>query len=447
LESERANKALDRWFGRSDLVLSAPFDSNSFLRSFMPATGGHHPARLLGFGSQMSCLAAVAKRAGRTVYLCGAPEIFSSDSARGELDRLSLPDASDHSFVHIRLGPARYARILRGIENVFFAAEEVESRSTSGGLNPYAANDQLPPAFDRILAGSGVYALPKRLSGSELPIERCDPGLPAADITRSQNGRPLHPIATYSNPALTNFADQRLSQMTPGSAARERWCSHPEPWSVMTPRALLLPWNLSNPVAVAPLLVRLIARHRMQAVEKLAIVLCPFNITWRRGQDIVDLVLEVKKALGDSPLLQNLWLAALEPHHVQIMSRYVHFTAWLDGQDSEVQWTCRRFRALDIESALVGSSDWLLLDALPALAGIYSPVLRSSIDVRDEFGRRSYVVSTPSPAQLSGWLDQEIGRAPRENVEDKPTGRPEGVRLSTVSMFLGSQNASTRPGS
>jgi hypothetical protein len=413
----------------------------------MPATGGHHPARLLGFGSQMSCLAAVAKRADRTVYLCGAPEIFTSNSARCELDRLALPDTSDRSFIHIRLGSARYARILRGIENVFFAAEEVVLRSTSGGLNPYATNDRLPPAFDTILAGVGVYALPKRLSGTELPVERCDPELPAADIARSQNDWPLHPIETSSNPALTNFADQGLSKMTPVSAACERWCSHPEPWSVMTPRALLLPWNLSNPAAVAPLLVRLIARHRMQAVEKLAIVLCPFNITWRRGQDIVDLVLEVKKAFGDSPLLQNLWLAALEPHHIQIMSRYVHFTAWLDGQDPEIQWTCRRFRALDIESALFGSPDGLLLDALPAMAGTYSPVLRSSIDVRDEFGRRSYVVSTPSPAQLSTWLDQEICRAPRENVVDKPTRRREEERLSNVSKFLGNSNASTRPGS
>jgi hypothetical protein len=399
------------------IVVSAPVDTRDFQRGFIGLQAWPRATALIGFGSHVSCLAAAAKAAGAACYFCGAPEIYSASLAERQFERAGDGGAR---FVHMRVGPARYARVLRGAENVFFATEDAAMMPSISSLNPYASNRVLPPAFERIAAVDGLKVLPDRLVGQPLPVDRCAVDLARADIDGA--GSPSSGGGTEQPRPFASFAGDELANISAETAAREAWTGRPDSFEGLGPRALMLPWNLCNPVAIAPVLVRMMARHQMAALEKMPVVLCPYNTTWRRGQDIVEFVAEIRTRLWQSPLLGQFWLASLGTSDMRALSRKIALSAWLDVDDPELLWTSRRVRAVGIDIAVVGGNA-PLSDAAFAGARRYTSVMRSTVDIRDEFGRRSYVVTVPSPVELSNWLDQEVAGPARARVAETVPNR------------------------
>jgi hypothetical protein len=404
---------------RPSILLSAPADSEGCDGALFPAEDYQGFQALFGFDGQLRCFASALQQCGVRALVTPAPELFFTEQSLRWLDTQvgcgSGTGAASRRLLHVRFGPLRLARVVRGLSNIQAVAEAGAGRAIPLGRHPYAAGNRVLPSMRAALL-YGEHPVPARkLNDGKLDVFRLPEAFLAADLTTApdvvgKSGRSLAELRSVPGLQMQSFAEFDPHYWTTGSSAQSPRPSADFRRSLieqansagmqqeMRP-LILLPWNLAHPGSIVPDLVMKFARFAPAAPVQLAVF--PYNATHGADGALAQLVDRVRHGQGlnhrgtaeETALLrarlQRLFLCRLTNLvGLEALPRLCAM-AWVDGGDPEAAWTLQRLNWCGIPSALIEQEDAQLAASVASLAEIRRTALEPlAQEVRDAFGRR-----------------------------------------------------------
>ncbi len=415
--------------GQAPIIASAPLSIEAYGASILPAAQYRLDQRLLGFEAQLNAFSHILDRDGQTLNLAPLPEMLppgappvgtharsdwsSNQSTAGQ----RAGDAPRLAPIHLRFGPVRYARVIKGARNVAILADDPVTPSTEDTADLPGSDICLPATFSAVFAydtrragpiEAGFGADRHKLTAQPLPPECHHADLDA----EAQAGRPAPlPVrpTPYVFPGLTVCSLAEYRRVTWEQAGGLADPSHAYDWRralATHPPApnhpagfILLPWNLANPASIVPDLVKKLLVWEAGAAPLCRIVLYPFNTTPLGRHTIETLVTDLQARDDIRPGLSNLFVAKLHALRHAFDLPKICPLAWIEAQDPESAWTARRLAYLGLQSIL-------LRDQAPSAGAAIACDQRLAIHRSDCFGPRTYEVRTLSPRRLSQLLAQ-----------------------------------------
>jgi hypothetical protein len=330
---------LRAWEDAPAFVLSCPGPLRRHTACFTPVSQLVLPQCLLGYEAQLSAFAAAAPELADRLVFSPLPEIFSSPESLAPLAALlGLGALPARKPVHMRFGSTRTARVMKPARNGAVLAEDHRLAPLTKSLHPFASGMVLPAGMRRVFTYAPDMAPVRSASGADIPALCLPPACIGADLTT---------VAGAPDPAgleVVSFAEFRSAAWAAGPvrarspdlrAAQRAAAADGAPF-------VLLPWNLDHPGSVVPdFIIRL---SKLQNREKPAVrlLLLPFNYPGQLGL-IRRMIARVRNAL-DAPetALSGMFLGRLCHLSALPLLRRIAGVAWVDGNDPEHAWTCRR---------------------------------------------------------------------------------------------------------
>jgi len=357
---------------------------------------------LFGWDAQIKSLGAYLGSLGVTRFVTAAPELFFTPTSRQIVGREIGLSAEDIArAVHIRVGSARYTRILRTIPNLLATVDAAWPEILAPGRHPLRAHNVAPHAISEVLDLGGAAAPLFRLDGSEIPRRPVPSGALRADlppaVARSQ--APLEPgdfrgLEIYS---LGEFSSESWTGDNPRPSLAPRrlalaYNQRPEPACPL----ILLPWNLANPVHAAPDLAVKYLRAAGGRDEAGYVVLLPFNATAALRDQLGPLVEELRRQLSAmAPRAEELavadhaelsvFVARVSDLSVVALLRRLGAVTWIDGEDPEAAFTAARLRACGMHGLVLRGAK---REPAPGELPVFDEA--ATIEMRGEFGRLFY---------------------------------------------------------
>jgi len=387
-------------------VLSAPAPDQRWEGALAPSSAYAGLQSLLGWDAQLKSFATALQQAGARCYATPAPELFFTRTALEVLaPRIGVTADQLSRAVHIRFGPARFGRVLRGMPNLLANAEASGREILATGNHPFRGHNVAPHAIAEILDLSDRTKPLFRPNGSAIPRHAAPLSLIGADL-------PASPPPTQSPIGIADFAGLEITTLAEFNA--DDWSDgKPAGPSTQLRRmilefnaaaenrarpVILLPWNLANAATCVPDLVMKFTTMVHPRERAPYLVLLPFNATRPAATilwPLIDLMRHqidsaARKAedRGDS--------AQSGPSIARVSSltaiaglRRMAAVAWIDGDDPEAEWTRVRFAACAIPALTLSSGQ----DRLEQ--GHFAVMTKSAmVEVRDELGQRFCGAST-----------------------------------------------------
>ncbi len=342
---------LRAWEDAPAFVLSCPGPLRRHTACFTPISQLVLPQCLLGYEAQLSAFAAAAPELAPRMVFSPLPEIFSTVESLAPL--APLLGAAAHAGrkpVHLRFGSTRTARVMKPARNGAVVAEDHRVAPQTKSPHPFASGMALPAGMRRVFSYAPDLAGLKGVGGADIPAT-C---LPAACITADL------PLLDESAPdpaglEVISFAEFRSTAWAAGPvrarspdlrAAQRAAAADGAP-------TVLVPWNLDHPGSVVPdLLIRLTKlqdRHK----PALRLLVLPFNYPGQLGL-IRRMIARVRNAVEQPEMaLAGLFLGRLCHMSALPLLRRMGVVAWVDGNDPEHAWTCRRLSAAGLVPILM----------------------------------------------------------------------------------------------
>ncbi len=395
-------------------VASAPLAREPYGAAAVPASQYGFEQVLFGFEAQLRAFDHVLRNRGRTLGLAPLPELFSTPRSRTVLTRAASagtgPNGQPPSLLHLRFGPARHARILKGAGNIMVLADDPLHRPVGGSAHPFGSDTHLPAPFSTVLTYAPRRAPPVAAGHVALPTEVLSEAFISADLDVEAVGATRHDFEpapnwmTVEGLHVRSFAEFLASDwVSPGATAHS---SEAHDWrhalalahadDPIRPGCILLPWNLANPASLVPDLVLKLSRRTLSEAAIAAVVLFPFNTTPTTGPAVAELVATTRETAGARVAgLRTLFLARLTSLRDAQRLRRIFPLAWLESEDPESDWTACRLSRLGIDHGFLGTR--------PAVPPDFAIVPEEAIRLRlsDSFGERFYAGRTVSTRQLA----------------------------------------------
>jgi hypothetical protein len=359
---------LRAWGDSPAFILSCPGPLRRHTASFTPVSQLALPQCLLGYEAQVSAfVAASPELAARTVFT-PLPEIFSTPESLAPLAQLLR--ASPHAGrkpVHLRFGSTRTARVMKPARNGAVVAEDHRSVAITTSQHPFGSGLTLPAGIRRIFTYTAELAPLRGSGGGLIPATV----LPAAFVTADLTDDALAPdqktdITGLEIVSLAEFRSAPWAN-SPTRARSPDWKAAQRAQAADGAPFVLIPWNLDHPGSIVPdFLIRL---TKLQSLERPAVrmLLMPFNYPGQLGL-IRRMIARVRNS-ADMPeaLLASIFLGRLSQISALPTLRRIGCVAWVDGNDAEHAWTCRRLSAGGIqpillhpdESGMAGTDMWV----------------------------------------------------------------------------------------
>ena len=440
--AESARLEAEFW-ARDAVVASVPLVEPGARAAVIAAV--RHPCAqiLFGFEAQLRALVRLAEARGTTLLLAPAPELFSAADSFAAFRRLGVSVGAAERLLHVRLGMARHARLLKQASNVILTGESHTLLPMGPPQHPFGSGDRVPAGFIRQLVYFPEQSPLSGLDGHKMPIAMLDDGAVAADLLASGiAGTPPGAIPRLAagwvgadDAAFCAELGLEIGSFAEFSASswRETWrgaerggVPHSLDWRRAVTLAgaasdrperlspLLLPWNVANPASIVPSLIERLCRAGRWENRALRLVVFPFNESWETAGTVAGLIQRLRAARSEPATLRTMFLARLRADRAAALMRHIFPLAWVEGGDPECALTLARLAALGVPAVLVAPPPNLTLPR--ALMPRFSILAdeESRHDVLDAFGARLFMVpslSARAVAALIGRSREEIARA------------------------------------
>ncbi len=449
------------FWARDAVVASVPLVEPGARAAVIAAV--RHPCAqiLFGFEAQLRALVRLAEARGTTLLLAPAPELFSAADSFAAFRRLGVSVGAAERLLHVRLGMARHARLLKQASNVILTGESHTLLPMGPPQHPFGSGDRVPAGFIRQLVYFPEQSPLSGLDGHRMPTAMLDDGAAMADLLA-----PGSSIAGTTPGAIPRLAAGWVGAddaafcaelgLEIGSFAEFNTPSWREAWrggerggvpaSLDWRRAvtlagaagdgperlspLLLPWNVANPASIVPSLIERLCRAGRWEDRALRLVVFPFNESWETAGTVAGLIQRLRAAGSEPATLRTMFLARLRADRAAALMRHLFALAWVEGGDPECALTLARLAALGVPAVLVAPPPNLTLPR--ALMPRFSVLAdeESRHDVLDAFGARLFMVpslSARAVAALIGRSREEIARAAPPALLGRGGGAPDAA--------------------
>jgi hypothetical protein len=382
---------LRAWEDAPVFVLSCPGPLRRHTACFTPVSQLVLPQCLLGYEAQLAAFAAATPDLAPRMVFTPLPEIFAGPESLAPLAPL-IGDAPHpgRKPVHLRFGSTRTARVMKPARNGAVLAEDHSMAPVTTSLHPFASGRILPATMRRLFTYGAPTDQYRNAAGGEIPATPLPPACITADLAALVPGADPDPLGLE----VISFAEFRSAAWAAGPvrarspdlrAAQRTAAADGAPF-------VLIPWNLDDPGSIVPdFLIRL---TKLQDVARPAVrmLLLPFNYPGQLGL-IRRLIARVRNS-ADAPeaLLANLFLGRLCQLQALPLLRAIGTVAWVDGNDPEHGWTCRRLAAAGIMPILLQPAGV----AAPAAMRCVSADEKIWIDAETRWGALTFASHMPS---------------------------------------------------
>ncbi len=346
---------LRAWEDAPAFVLSCPGPLRRHTACFTPAAQLVLPQCLLGYEAQLSAFVAATPELASRMVFSPLPEIFSTAESLAPLAALlgEAPLAGRRP-VHLRFGSTRTARVMKPARNGAVVAEDHRLVPLTKSPHPFASGTALPAGMRRVFSYAPDSAGLKGVGGADIPATCLPPSCITADLPMGEgggdDGQP-----DQAGLEVVSFAEFRSAAWAAGPvrarspdlrAAQRAAAADGAPM-------VLVPWNLDHPGSVVPdLLIRLTKLQDMRA-PALRLLVLPFNYPGQLGL-IRRMIARVRNAVEHPDMvLAGLFLGRLCHMSALPLMRRMGSVAWVDGNDPEHAWTCRRLSAAGLVPILL----------------------------------------------------------------------------------------------
>jgi hypothetical protein len=340
--------ALQGWEDAPAFLLSCPGPLHLH-PSFLVPIAQHRPFQcLFGYDAQLMAYALATRAEAARTFFLPAPEIIDAPASRAALAAaLGRPLPSLRRLVHLRFGPARTARVLKGARNAHAMAEDHVTPPAETSPHPFASGLVLPAAVGRVLYYEPGQVPPRTAMGAELHGALLPPAAATADIDLARRLIGRDTALTSAGLQIVGFADYTAAQFEDAVPA----IGSPIPDGDL----VLIPWNLQHAGSILPEILVRLARVATTLPPSLRLVLFPFNEAGRNLPAIAHLIDRVRDAAGeDAPaMLARCFVARLGAISALAALLLRFGAAWVDGNDPEHRWTLRRTAALGLPTLLI----------------------------------------------------------------------------------------------
>ncbi len=407
------------------LAASIPTTGAGCESAVKPAGQYCYRQRLFGFEAQLAALSAMLNGIGQRLLYVPAPELFAARSSYRPFERFIAPDSPNVGLMHVRLGMARHARLLKGARNVMLSAESEILPPLGLQSHPFASGQLVPAGFAEQFVYYPEQMPLKRFGNCELSRAVLPAGAAIADVSEALARHPaLEPSeAAGITPHLCaarglfgcSFAEfdaeewhgTAPARMTAQSADwRRAFALLRDAEASGTPSHpfILLAWNLGNPASMLPTLVLRLCRSEHLHNSPLRVVLFPFNETWETTQAVQQLVEQVRNETLRPQILRSIFLARLSRSEALPLLPALFACAWIEGADPERLFTSARLDALGIPTLTLAPPEGFHLSAPVASHQTILPDEELRLRVCDQFGERIYLVPSLSHRALAELL-------------------------------------------
>ncbi len=418
-------------------ILSAPSPWSKFNAAIVPYDACHGLQILLGWEAQLRTFATAARKIGARCFVTPAPEMFFSQVTLELLaPRAGLTAHQLSRAIHVRFGPARFCRILRGMTNLLANAETMTSGIIPTGAHPFRHHNVAPFALQAAIDLSGQKMKLIRTDASEIQNISVPRALIRSDVSKIiPDGAPIS-ARDFDGLRIASLVEFEAEEWGGKSgdadspAARKMMLEHNVHSSGSSRPVILLPWNLANPVSGIPDLASKFHLRATGLGRAPYLLLLPYNAgpaglaaVSRLSEDINELLNGVEPEVGN--LVRNFLLVARVTNVTGAATlRRMAAAAWIDGTDPEADWTSARFESFGLRvSRLQTASEDINQGRFAVLADA------PSTEINDEFGRR-FIRS--SAITMRG-LDRMIRLAGEGNRESKTASS--NLRQKTSEMI------------
>jgi hypothetical protein len=415
-----ANSNPDAWLSvlpeHAALVASAPLPVEPYGAAVLPASQYLFDQELLGFEAQLRSLAQLLAGFGRVLNLAPMPEIFATPRSLAALSP-GAGVAGDPPVVHLRLGPVRCARVMKGASNIAVLADDVV-RPPVDTSAPLGSDSHLPAPFQAVLTAaatrrSGPLRHAHRGFGAALPMHTLPDAFSCADLAiQAHPGWLAAPDPAADWQLLCALRVRSLAEyqtadwLRPAAACealdapdwrRARALGRRDMSAAPPARFVLLPWNLSNPASIVPDLVGKLLGWDHGEHPPFRVVLYPFNATPTSRGAIAELAAGAALLPGSAAARRGVFVAKLHTARAAAALRRLFPIAWIEADDPESDWTARRLGQLGLGLVALGKAGFAQVCAV-------APDETVKITCVDHFGARTYAARTLSARRLVSLL-------------------------------------------
>jgi hypothetical protein len=412
--------------GLKTFTLSAPSLNQHWETALAPLEAYRGLQCLLGWDAQLIGFGAMLRGAGLACLVTPAPELFFTQAswhAAAKTAGITAPELSD--CVHVRFGPGRFGRVLRGVPNLIASAEIRWTGVMAPGAHPLRDQSTAPHAMRMMLDLSGAAGALRRPDGTPIPKFTVPTSLIAADIpTQDQQRRPLRP-ADFAGLEICGVADFSVETWNSSFHERRLMLEFNANGSAPARALFLLPWNLANPASLAPDLT--VKYLRAFGEDAGYVALMPFNAPGPVTAAIRPALQTAMQHLPEDTSKNLLILRMTSLAALNVLS-WLGAIAVIDGLDPEAAWTRDRLGACGFPSVTLAAANED--DGLPDL------IEKRTIEVSDAFGRRFFESRTLPARDIPALAKtlSETAKAPRQRNTSPPF--QEAVYLDLISQIL-----------
>ncbi len=420
---------LRAWGDAPAFLLSCPGSLRRHHAALRPISQLTLPQCLLGGEAQLAAFAAAAPEIARRGFFVPLPEVFGNRMA---MDRLRAecgvaPDAP--RIVHLRFGGTRSARVIREARNALIMAENHAAPAVTASNHPFADGLTLPALVRRVYTTGPLANPPMSFGGAALPVLDL-PDLVTADLQdgaqdgEAEDGLEITSLAEFRSNA---FAIGLVRAVSPdlrsalAAAARDA-----APF-------VLVPGNLDHPGSTVPALVARTLQLQHPDSPAVRLLIVPFNYAGPAGL-IRRLIRLLRETLPNgSAHLHAAFIGRLNRLSALPALRRHARVAWVDGNDPEHDWTCRRLAACGFTPLLLAAA------RNPPPPGVASVLADEAltVDAETRFGTLSFRTHLPSLRALREVLPMTRAMAEQARAADpseapaRPNRRRERARAGS----------------
>jgi len=409
---------LRAWSDAPAFLLSCPGSLRRHHAALRPISQLTLPQCLLGGEAQLSAFAAAAPEIAARGFFVPLPEIFGNPMA---MDRLRgacgvAPDAP--RVVHLRFGGMRSARVMREARNGLVLAENHAAPAVTASNHPFADGLTLPALVRRVFTTGPIAHTPMSFGGAVLPVLEL-PDLVRADLAPRADAEPP---GTEDGLEITSLAEFRSNAFAIGhvrAASADLRAALAAAARDAAP-FVLVPWNLDHPGSIVPALVARTLQLQHPDAPAVRLLIVPFNYAGPAGL-IRRLIRMLRDTLPDgSAHLQGTFIGRLSRLAALPALHRLARVAWVDGNDPEHDWTCRRLAACGFTPLLLAAARGV---PPPGVASILADEALT-VDAETRFGLLSFRTHLPSLRALRDVLPMTRAMAAQaRSVEAPPQTR------------------------
>jgi hypothetical protein len=392
---------LRAWSDAPAFVLSCPGPLRRHHAAVQPISQLRLPQCLLGSEAQLQAFAAAVPELSPQLFFTPLPELFSGQRSLAALQAgLGGVDAV-RRLVHLRFGGTRSARVLKQARNGLMLAENHRMLPITASRHPFAGGLVLPAEMRRVFAYDPHVARPANIAGHNVKLTLLDAAAIAADLPPPGAALPTAAPA-FEGIEIVSLAEFR----SPAWAAGPVRARSPHLRAAIGRRDgapfVVLPWNLDYPGSTVPSLIERTLRLQSLTAPAVRLLVLPFNYPGQTGL-IRRMVRQLRgRAEEGAEALAHVFIGRVTDLRALPDLLALARVAWVDGNDPEYDWTCRRLAACGIAPILLAPSD---TQAPPGVT-VVTAGEALTLEAESAFGLLHFRTQLPSLRELRHLLAQ-----------------------------------------